>query len=36
MSTQIVLFEKMIIFSPISGGLEMGQVFHTGGDRCLL
>ena len=36
MSTLIVLFEKLIIFSPLTGRLSIGYVFLTGGDRCFL
>ena len=31
-----VLFEKIIIFSPVNGRLGTGHIFRTGGDRCLL
>ena len=30
------LFERMIIFSPISRRLEIGHIFGTGGYKCLL
>ena len=36
MSTWNVLFERMIIFSPIIGISGIRHIFQTGGDRCLL
>ena len=33
MSTLNVLFEKMIMFSPLRGRLGVGHIFRTDGDR---
>ena len=35
-STLNALFEKMIIFSPISRRFRIGHICRTGGDRCFL
>ena len=35
-STQNVLFEKMIIFLSTSGRFGIRHIFRTGGDMCLL